>query len=68
MSNDQCAAIIKAIGAATEFLFTYGVSLRDKIIDADSDAGAKTADIALLTAALEDIIEDLPAESQDEEP
>lgn len=63
MSNDQCAAIIKAIGVATEFLFTYGVSLRDKIIDADADEAAKVADVALLSAALEGIITDLPDEN-----
>lgn len=63
MSNDQCAAIIRAIGAATEFLFTSGISIRDKIIDADADEAAKAADVALLAAALEEIITDLPDEN-----
>lgn len=63
MNNDQCAAIIKAIETATEFLFYKGVSIREKVGDSTSDEASKTADITAFAAAMDTIINDLPDEN-----
>ena len=63
MNNDQCAAIIKAIETATEFLFYKGVSIREKVGDSTSDDASKTADIAAFSAKMDDLINNLPDEN-----
>lgn len=63
MNNDQCAAIIKAIETATEFLFYKGVSIREKVGDSTSDDASKTADIAAFSATMDDLINNLPDEN-----
>lgn len=63
MSNDQCAAIIKAIETAATFLFSNGISIREKIGDSTSDEAAKTADITAFAALMDAIINDLPDEN-----
>lgn len=60
MSNDQCEAIIKAIAAAAEFLFTNGVPIRQPIGDATNDTTAKAAAVTTFETAIETIINDLP--------
>lgn len=63
MSNDQCAAIINAIGAAAEFLFTNGIPIRQPIGDPTNDATSKGAAVTAFEAVLTDLISNLPDES-----
>lgn len=60
MTNDQCEAIIKAIAAAAEFLFTNGVPIWQPIGDATNDTTAKAAAVTTFETAIETIINDLP--------
>lgn len=63
MNNDQCEAIIKAIAAAAEFLFTNGVPAWQQKGDPTNDTTAKAAAVTTFETAIETIINDLPDEN-----
>lgn len=65
MTNAQCEAIIKAIGAAAEFLFYNGIRGWERVGDSETDASARTACIATLEGALQALVDDLPDENSD---
>ena len=63
MSNDQCAAIIKAIQTACEFILYSGVQGWRPVGDASADSDAKDAAVSDFSDKMDAIIADLPDET-----
>lgn len=62
MTNEQCAAIINAIGVGFEALLTYGTKIWNKVGDDETDASARQDAAEDIQSKLEDIISNIPDE------
>jgi hypothetical protein len=65
MTKEQCTAIIHAIEASTNFLFQYGVNIRDRIADPTNDRAAVAADALVYSGWIQTIVDSIPDDPEE---